>query len=238
MPADGPTLEPTAVTRDPEWLREQYGRGFERISRAIDAGEIYQANLTRAIDLPFTDDARACYLALRARQAVPYGAFLDLGTFAIVSNSPECFLDIAGEHIATYPIKGTRPRSNDAVVDAAAVAALTRDPKELAEHVMIVDLERNDLGRLCATGSVEVTEHARVLSLATVHHLVSKVRGRLRSDASHCRHSRRDLPRWLRHRRTEDPGHAHHRRGRADARAACTRARSAASTARAAPSSA
>ncbi len=183
VPEGGPPLEPRGVTEsEPHALRERYRLGFDRIRRAIDGGEIYQANLTRSIVSLFTGAARDGYSRLRARQPVPHGAFLDFGTLAVLSNSPECFLEIAGETIATYPIKGTRERFEDRARDAAAVASLTSDPKELAEHVMIVDLERNDLGRLAETGSVVVTEHARVLSLTTVHHLVSRVAGRLRGD--------------------------------------------------------
>ena len=181
VPAGGPPLEPDhAAHPDSEALRARYRRGFERIQRAIAAGEIYQANLTRRLVRPFAGTPLDGYRRLRARQPVPYGAFLDFGTFALLSNSPECFLEISQDDIATYPIKGTRARIDDRERDAATVASLVSDPKELAEHVMIVDLERNDLGRISVTGSVVVTEHARVLSLATVHHLVSRVAGRLR----------------------------------------------------------
>jgi para-aminobenzoate synthetase component 1 len=173
-PAQADSAEATA--------RAAYRRGFARIAAAIRAGEIYQANLTRTIRLPFRGDPLACYLRLRARQPVPYGAYLDLGELQILSNSPECFLRIEGDLIETAPIKGTRARGDDAASDAAAVASLRADPKERAEHIMIVDLERNDLGRICETGSVEVAEHGRVLTLATVHHLESTVRGRLRHD--------------------------------------------------------
>lgn len=185
VPAGGPALEPSlpwANFQTPGNLRERYREGFERIQRAIAAGEIYQANLTRSIVRSFAGRPIDGYRKLRARQAAPYGAFLDFGSFAILSNSPECFLEIRGGEISTYPIKGTRARSRNPQADDDAIASLTRDPKELAEHVMIVDLERNDLGRICVTGSVAVPEHARVLSLATVHHLVSRVTGRLRDD--------------------------------------------------------
>jgi para-aminobenzoate synthetase component 1 len=185
VPAGGPALEPSLPWANLQTLgdqRERYRDGFDRIQRAISAGEIYQANLTRSILRSFAGRPIDGYRKLRARQVVPYGAFLDLGTFAILSNSPECFLEIRGREISTYPIKGTRARSRNPNDDADAIASLTRDPKELAEHVMIVDLERNDLGRISFIGSVTVPEHARLLSLATVHHLVSRVTGRLRDD--------------------------------------------------------
>lgn len=170
----------TAATRDEIELAALYRRGFDRIAAAIGAGEIYQANLTRQLRRPFGEDPLACYQRLRARQPAPHGAYLDLGSLAILSNSPESFMSIDGDWIETRPIKGTRARGA-ADDDLAAVSSLVSDPKELAEHVMIVDLERNDLGRVCAIGSVEVAEHARVISLATLHHLESRVRGRLRA---------------------------------------------------------
>lgn len=182
VPAGAVRLEPTVrVACEEGELAVRYRQGFDRIAEAIRAGEIYQANLTRQLRRPFADDPLACYLRLRARQPVPYGAYLDLGSLAILSNSPESFLSIDGDRIETRPIKGTRPRGADEAADRAAVSSLVSDPKELAEHVMIVDLERNDLGRVCTVGSVEVADHAHVVSLSTLHHLESRVRGRLRA---------------------------------------------------------
>jgi para-aminobenzoate synthetase component I len=182
VPRGAVSLAPsTLVELDEEELKAGYRRGFERIAAAIRSGEIYQANLTRRLRRRFGDDPLACYLRLRARQPVPYGAYLDLGALQILSNSPESYLSIDGNWVETRPIKGTRARGASVVDDRAAVASLVSDPKELAEHVMIVDLERNDLGRVCTVGSVAVAEHARVLSLATLHHLESRVHGRLRS---------------------------------------------------------
>jgi para-aminobenzoate synthetase component 1 len=130
--------------------------------------------------MAFDDDAYEAYGRLRGVQPVPQGAYLDLGTRQILSNSPECFLNVRGDSIATFPIKGTRPRHDDANRDREAAANLVRDVKERAEHVMIVDLERNDLGRVCIPGSVGVAAYAHVASFATVHHLVSAVQGTLR----------------------------------------------------------
>jgi para-aminobenzoate synthetase component 1 len=158
---------------------ERYRRGFERIARAIRDGEIYQANLSRRITLPLTAEPAVVYERMRTVQPVPEGVFLDLGGFQILSNSPECFLDIDGARISTHPIKGTRPRRADERADAEARRELLTDPKELAEHVMIVDLERSDLGRICKTGSVRLVHHAELRSFPTVHHLVSEVRGEL-----------------------------------------------------------
>jgi anthranilate/para-aminobenzoate synthase component I len=122
------------------------------------------------------------FLRFRAAQRVPFGAFLDGGGFTVLSGSPERFLRVAGELIETEPIKGTRPTDSDPCRDAALRTELARDPKERAEHVMIVDLERNDLGRVCVPGSVHVPSLMRLESFATVHHMVSTVRGRLRDD--------------------------------------------------------
>ncbi len=163
--------------------RKAYEAGFERIKRAISAGEIYQANLSRLMSfrLPAgAGSAEEIYCKLRRRQPMPYAAFLDCGDFKILSNSPECFIEVHGEDIATFPIKGTRPRRTIESEDEAMKLELSRDAKEMAEHVMIVDLERNDLGRVCHNGSIEVISHARVESFATLHHMVSEIRGRLR----------------------------------------------------------
>ncbi len=180
-PAPAASTRTVGFSADQAWS-EHYRRGFERIQRAISAGEIYQANLSRRITLPMTVEPAALYERMRTRQPVPEGAFLDLGAFQVLSNSPECFLRIDRERISTHPIKGTRPRHPDARADAEARRDLLADPKELAEHVMIVDLERSDLGRICRTGTVRVVEHAALASYATVHHLVSEVRGELVSD--------------------------------------------------------
>lgn len=161
--------------------REKYRLGFDRIREAIAGGEIYQANLSRRAVFELDEDAADAYARLREVQPVPYGAFLDFGGFALLSNSPECFLVRAGDHIQTRPIKGTRPRRRDPRRDADEVAALRTDPKEMAEHLMIVDLERSDLGRVARTGSVEVDDLAHVESFATVHHMVTGVSATLRA---------------------------------------------------------
>jgi len=157
---------------------QQYRLGFERIKNAIADGEIYQANLSRRMTTKLDVDPIGAYRRLRAHQPVPYGGLLDYGDYTILSNSPECFLEVSADDIRTYPIKGTRAR-RAVGFDPLTTAELVHDPKERAEHLMIVDLERNDLGRVCIAGSVEVPEYARVESYTTVHHLVSEVRGKL-----------------------------------------------------------
>ncbi|MFQ5352528.1 MAG: anthranilate synthase component I family protein, partial [Candidatus Binatia bacterium] len=168
---------------DPRWDYARYERGYRRIEQAIEDGEIYQANLSRRISFPLEGAPVELYARMRRRQPVPQGAFIDAGSFQVLSNSPECFLLVNGDRVSTFPIKGTRPRESDRGRDAQAVRALRADPKELAEHLMIVDLERNDLGRVSVTGSVEVPTYAEVVTFSTLHHLVSEIRGILRPDA-------------------------------------------------------
>jgi para-aminobenzoate synthetase component I len=160
----------------------RYRGAVARVLAYLAAGDVYQVNLTQPFTAPLVAPAWALAARLARRHPVPYGAYLDLGDAQIVANSPELFLRRRGRRIETRPIKGTRPRGELAARDAALAAELLADPKERAEHVMIVDLERNDLGRVCETGSVVVERYAAVESLPTVHHLVSTVAGRLRRD--------------------------------------------------------
>jgi para-aminobenzoate synthetase component 1 len=124
------------------------------------------------------------YLRLRAASPADRGAFLDLGRGrAVLSISPERFLVVKDGEVETRPIKGTRPRGDNPRQDRALARELLESEKDRAELTMIVDVARNDLGRVCETGSVEVTSHAELMTLPTVHHTVSTVRGRLRPDA-------------------------------------------------------
>jgi para-aminobenzoate synthetase component 1 len=153
-----------------------------RILDYLVAGDAYQVNLTQPFAAPLTTPAWRLFVELATRHPVPHAAFLDLGDVQLVSNSPELFLRRRGARVETHPIKGTRPRGETPARDAALAAELLRDPKERAEHVMIVDLERNDLGRVAETGSVVVEAHAALESHPTVHHLVSRVSARLRPE--------------------------------------------------------
>jgi para-aminobenzoate synthetase component 1 len=146
-----------------------------RILDDLAAGDAYQVNLTQPFAAPLAVPAWRLFGALMRRHPVPHAAYLDVGDAQLVVNSPELFLRRRGARVETHPIKGTRPRGDTPARDAALVAELVRDAKERAEHVMIVDLERNDLGRVAETGSVRVEAHAQVESHATVHHLVSRV---------------------------------------------------------------
>ena len=163
--------------------REAYRAAIARIHAYLRAGDVYQVNLTQPFTVPLVGPAWALYARLASGHPAPYTAYLDLGEVQVVANSPELFLRRRGSHLETHPIKGTRPRGTDAERDRALVAELIADAKERAEHVMIVDLERNDFGRIAETGSIRVPSHARVTTHPTVHHLVSVVTAQLRQDA-------------------------------------------------------
>jgi anthranilate synthase component 1 len=157
----------------------------------IAAGDIYQANLSRTwrLELADADQASRVYPSLRRANPAPFAARVSWKGFSIFSSSPERLLSISGRDIATRPIAGTRPRQNTGEggsdeQDRLDTRELMRHPKERAEHVMLIDLERNDLGRVCEAGSVKVDEYMVTESYAHVHHIVSNVRGRLRPDAT------------------------------------------------------
>jgi para-aminobenzoate synthetase component I len=161
-----------------------YRRRVERILDYIHAGDVYQVNLARRLvaAVERDGDALALYRALTRAAPAPFGALLECDGLRVVSGSPERFLQRApgGDRLETRPIKGTRRRAGDPVRDAAAAAELAADEKERAEHLMIVDLERNDLGRVAVTGSVIVDALGYVVELPALYHLVSTVSCRLR----------------------------------------------------------
>ena len=159
---------------------EAYRAAVARIHAWLRAGDVYQVNLTQPFTAPLVGPAWALWARLAA--GAPYAAYCDLGHETVVAASPELFLRRRGAVVETQPIKGTRPRGATPAADAALVAELLADPKERAEHLMIVDLERNDLGRVATTGSVHVAAHAAAASHPTLHHLVSVVRAELRPD--------------------------------------------------------
>jgi anthranilate/para-aminobenzoate synthase component I len=166
------------------WRSNQTRAEFEaRVARAqeyIAAGDIYQANLAQKFTTSFGGNAYRLFEHLLARSPAPGGAFLDFGDVRVLSASPELFLRIRGRHITTRPIKGTRPRSRDPMRDEQLAFELLTDPKELAELVMITDLERNDLGQICEYGSVAVTQLVQLERYAQVFHLVSTIEGLMR----------------------------------------------------------
>jgi para-aminobenzoate synthetase component 1 len=172
------------------WPAARWIDGVRRIRHWLAAGDCYQVNLTQPFTAPLAGPAWALFATLATAHPVPWCAYLDLGDRQVVANSPELLLRRRGRRVETRPIKGTRPRGDDPAADARLAAELARDPKERAEHVMIVDLERNDLGRVCVPGSVAVPAFLQGERHPTVHHLVSTVTGTLRDDV--------DLPALLR----------------------------------------
>ena len=166
---------------EPAWDFAAYARAFERVADYIRAGDIYQANLTLPLRGRWQGEPAALQAALAAGQPVGHGALVALPGATLVSRSPELFfaLDGAGG-IEARPMKGTAPRDPDPERDARLRAALAADPKNRAENLMIVDLLRNDIGRIAEIGSVRVPELFAVESYATVHQMVSQVTGRLR----------------------------------------------------------
>ncbi|MHC4939726.1 MAG: aminodeoxychorismate synthase component I [Planctomycetota bacterium] len=170
------------VERSPDAriARDHYLRAVERVVEYIHAGDVFQANYAHEFAAPFAGDPLALYLALRDANPAPYGAYLDLGRGrAVLSTSPELFLRLRGRAVTTRPIKGTRPRGEDERRDAELRRELEESEKDAAELAMIVDLERNDLGRVCTPGSVRVAEELAIESYATVHHRVATVVGEL-----------------------------------------------------------
>ena len=159
--------------------RDAYLPRARRVLDYIEAGDCYQANLTREFRAPCSGDPWSFYRYLHDTNPAPMGAYLEYPFGTVLSSSPERFLVVDGREVVTRPIKGTRRRRADPAEDAAAAAGLAASPKDRAENVMIVDLLRNDLGRVCETGSVKVRGLCEVESFATVHHLVSTVTGTL-----------------------------------------------------------
>jgi para-aminobenzoate synthetase component I len=161
---------------------------IERVVRAqtlIRSGDIYQVNLSQRFVAPLWSSAWDLFQSLNAVSPASFSAYLNCGNYQISSSSPELFLRLSGRHIQTRPIKGTRPRSTDVTRDAQLTYELQTSPKEMSELVMITDLLRNDLGKVCEFGSVQVPELVRLERYPHVQHLVSTVEGRLRDGVGH-----------------------------------------------------
>lgn len=165
--------------------RETFCAAVESAQRYIRAGDIYQVNLSQCLGADGISDPWAHWLRLTEVSPAPFAAFMDGGDFQLASISPELFLRLSGRHIVTRPIKGTRPRSADPTEDAQFTYDLQTSAKEVAELVMITDLLRNDLGRVCEYGSVHVPDLLRLEKYSHVQHLVSTVEGTLRPDVTH-----------------------------------------------------
>jgi para-aminobenzoate synthetase component 1 len=166
------------------FTRDDYLATIRRAKDYIAAGDIYEVNLSQRLSAPLATTPFDLYRRLASTNPAPFAAYFETPDAAVVSCSPERFLQVRGREVETRPMKGTRPRGANAEEDAGLAAELLASEKDRAENVMIVDLERNDLGRVCEFGSVHVPELFVLEPYATVHQLVSTVRGRLRADAT------------------------------------------------------
>ena len=190
-PTEYATRNPKPETRNPEpetrstFTCAEFLAAVEAAQHYIRAGDIYQVNLTQRLSAPWSESAWDLFRRLTDVSPAPFSAFLDCGDFQLASSSPELFLRLSGPHIQTRPIKGTRPRDPDPTRDAQLAYELQTSAKEQAELVMITDLLRNDLGRVCEFGSVQVPDLLRLEKFAQVQHLVSTVEGRLRPEVTH-----------------------------------------------------
>ncbi|MFQ5793974.1 MAG: aminodeoxychorismate synthase component I [Candidatus Bipolaricaulia bacterium] len=163
------------------FTREAYLEGIEAVQRYLRAGDVYQVNLSQRLETVTRLPGYAVYLQLRRINPEPFAAYLNFGEFKILSASPERFLKVTGRSVGTRPIKGTRPRGATPEEDRRLRGELLASEKDRAELMMIVDLERNDLGKVCRYGSVRVTELRGIEAHPKVFHTVSTVEGKLRS---------------------------------------------------------
>jgi len=159
--------------------REKFEAGVKKAKKYIRQGDIIQAVLSQRFSVPYEGDAFNLYRSLRMLNPSPYMFFIESGDMALAGSSPELLVRLEGDEVETRPIAGTRPRGKNAVEDNRLAQELLVDPKERAEHVMLVDLGRNDLGRVCRYGTVRVEENMKVERYSHVMHLVSSVKGKL-----------------------------------------------------------
>jgi para-aminobenzoate synthetase component 1 len=179
LPACGRSVVPESALCC-SYTKDEYRAAVRRIKDYIAAGDVYQVNLTQRFDAPLSCHPYELYRSLRSRSPAPFAGYLNLGPLQVLSSSPERFLSVRGRRAETRPIKGTRPRGRNAEEDGRLREELLASEKDRAELLMIVDLERNDLGRVCEFGTVRVEELYRLESHPTVHHLVATVSGLLR----------------------------------------------------------
>ncbi|MFC2019852.1 aminodeoxychorismate synthase component I [Chloroflexota bacterium] len=188
--AGGPELSPAAprvvrdlttggVTLKSNFTREEYLKAVAAVREYICAGDIFQVNLSQRFEADLSISPYQLYHTLRTINPAPFASYLDFAGVGIVGASPERFLKVRGDRVETRPIKGTRPRGKSAGSDRALAQELLASAKDRAENIMIVDLERNDLGRVCRYGTVKVTELAILETYPTVFHLTSTVVGQL-----------------------------------------------------------
>jgi anthranilate synthase component 1 len=182
LPRTEPHAERPEPQFEPNMSREVFEAMVARIVEYVHAGDAFQVVPSQRWSAPTPVESFSIYRGLRAVNPSPYMYFLDFEDFQIVGASPEPLVTVFGRSASTRPIAGTRPRGADADADIAIAADLLADEKERAEHLMLVDLARNDLGRVCDPGTVEVVKELQVERYSHIMHLVSQVEGRLRAD--------------------------------------------------------
>ncbi len=174
-PPHGSKIRPEHVTDNTG--KELFKRSIEQVKEHIMAGDIFQAVISRRMECPIGDDPFPIYAALREINPSPYMYYLDFGDEQVIGASPEMLVRVENRRVTTVPIAGTRPRGRDPVEDKRFAQELLLDNKERAEHTMLVDLARNDLGRVCKFGTVEVGEFMGIEKFSHVQHMVSTVNG-------------------------------------------------------------
>jgi anthranilate synthase component I len=193
-PPKPPAVDRAVAALQPNMSQERFEAIVARIIEYIYAGDAFQVVPSQRWSGPVPVEAFSIYRGLRAVNPSPYMYFLDFGDFEIAGASPEPLITVAGRRVSTRPIAGTRPRGENAEEDRRIAEELLADPKERAEHVMLVDLGRNDLGRVCAYGTVEVESFMAVENYSHVMHIVSSVTGELRDDVGGLEALRAVLP--------------------------------------------
>ena len=181
-PARPPAADRELPAFEPNMSREQFEATVARIIEYVRAGDAYQVVPSQRWSAPVPVEAFSIYRGLRAVNPSPYMYFLDFGDFQVAGASPEPLITVSGRRVSTRPIAGTRPRGASVEEDLRIAEELLADPKERAEHVMLVDLGRNDLGRVCSYGTVKVEEFMAVENYSHVMHIVSSVTGTLRPE--------------------------------------------------------
>jgi anthranilate synthase component I len=195
VPSAGPAQSGSVeASFEPNMSRGEFERTVSRIVEYVRAGDAFQVVPSQRFTAESPVEAFSIYRGLRTVNPSPYMYFLDFGDFEIAGASPEPLVKVTGDHVETRPIAGTYPRGADEEEDRRQAERLLQDPKERAEHVMLVDLGRNDLGRVCEYGSVNVDELMVVETYSHVLHIVSQVSGKLRDDVSAMQALRSILP--------------------------------------------
>jgi para-aminobenzoate synthetase component 1 len=183
--SNAPGIRASSSSWESNLTASAFIENVRRVQAYIRSGDIYQVNLSHRLTTDWKASGWELFRQLSAVSPAPFSAWLDCHDFQVASSSPEQFLRLSGSYIGTRPIKGTRPRSADFTRDAQLSYELQTSAKEIAELVMITDLMRNDLGRVCEYGTVQVPDLARLEKFAQVQHLVSTVEGRLRPGVTH-----------------------------------------------------